>query len=255
MPPPALEEGWAADAGGSAHVFLGVLAEVPELTGEDAHHLSRVLRLRAGEVVTAADGSGCWRPYLFRPPAGLEALGPVQVEPRLTPRLGVAFALTKGHKPDLVVQKLTELGIDRILPVLSERSIARPDPSRAAVQVERWRRVARQAAGQCRRARLPEVADLAALAGLSAHPGLMVAERGGDAPGELHMPPGEEVVVAVGPEGGFTREEVEALRPHARLDLGAHVLRAETAALAAAATVSALRTSRFRAGRSEPPAT
>lgn len=255
MAPPALEEGWAADAGASAHVFVGVLADTADLAGEDAHHLSRVLRLRAGEVVTAADGSGCWRRYRFRPGAGLEALGPVQVEPRLTPRLAVAFALTKGDKPELVVQKLTELGTDRILPVLSERSVARPDPSRAAAQAERWRRVARQAAGQCRRAWLPEVGDLAPLAGLAAHSGLVVAERGGAAPGELAIPPGDEVLVAVGPEGGFTREEIEALQPQARLDLGPHVLRAETAAVAAAVAVSALRTGRFRAAGREPPAT
>ena len=133
--------------------------------GEDGHHLARVLRLRAGETVTAADGSGVWRPYRVAEVAAagvqLEAAGDIQQEPAPSPRLAVAFALTKGDKPELVVQKLTELGVDRIVPVLAERSVSRPDPDRAAAAAERWRRIAREAARQCRRATLPAIEALA----------------------------------------------------------------------------------------------
>ena len=241
--------GWAADVPASAHLFVASAADLTdgfEVAGEDGHHLARVLRLRAGETVTVADGCGAWRPY--RVAAGepgaasgvhLEASGNLQQEPVLAPRLAVAFALTKGDKPELAVQKLTELGIDRIVPVLADRSVSRPDPSRALAAADRWRRIAREAARQCRRATLPAVEELSPLASLARHPALVVAERGGDPAERLGSPPGDEILVVIGPEGGLTDSEVDGLKPWARLDLGPHVLRAETAALAAAALLGA----------------
>src|SRR6185436_10016783 len=108
-----------------------------------------------------------------------DATGDLAQEPALAPRLAVAFALTKGDKPELVVQKLTELGVDRIVPVLAERSVSRPDSDRAAGVAERWRRIAREAARQCRRATLPAIEEVRPLASLAGHPGVVVAERGG----------------------------------------------------------------------------
>jgi 16S rRNA (uracil1498-N3)-methyltransferase len=231
---------WAAAVAASAHVFASELPDRLILEGDDAHHLFRVLRLRPGEVVTAADGAGRWRPYVVAAGDALEATGPGETEPELRPRLAVAFALTKGDKPELAVQKLTELGVDRILPVLADRSVARPVADRAAVQAERWRRVAREAARQCRRARLPEVAELAPLVSLAGHPGLVVAERGGASPATVAAGCGGELLIVVGPEGGLTDREVGLLSPRHRLGLGPHVLRAETAALAAAAVMAAI---------------
>jgi 16S rRNA (uracil1498-N3)-methyltransferase len=245
--------GWPADVPASAHLFVASAAELTdalEVGGEDGHHLARVLRLRAGETVTVADGSGGWRSYTVGTVGGgpgggtvhLEAFGRPDREPATAPRLAVAFALTKGDKPELVVQKLTELGVDRILPVVSERSIARPERAKVAALGERWRKVAREAGRQCRRAALPAVEDLAPLATLAGHPGLVVAERGGEPAEGLGSPPVGEMLVVVGPEGGLTDSEVEALKPWARLDLGPHILRAETAALAAAALLAPGRT-------------
>lgn len=240
---------WPADVPASAHLFVGSAADLTDyfdVTGEDGHHLARVLRLRAGETVTVADGAGAWRPYEvaeIRPSGGvaIRATGAVEQEPVLRPQLAVAFALTKGDKPELVIQKLTELGVDRIVPVIAERSISRPDAGKSAVLGERWRRIVREAARQCRRATLPAVEDLAPLAKLAGHPGLVVAERGGNPPEALGEPPGGEVLVVVGPEGGLAAGEAESLTPWARVDLGPHVLRAETAALAAAALLGARR--------------
>jgi 16S rRNA (uracil1498-N3)-methyltransferase len=237
--------GWPADVPASAHLFVASAADLTdavEVGGEDGHHLARVLRLRADETVTVADGSGVWRPYRIKAVAGaavhLEAAGAAEQEPVPAWRLAVAFALTKGDKPDLVVQKATELGVDRIVPVLGERSVSRPGGGRAGAAVERWRRIAREAARQCRRATLPAVEDLAPLAALSGHPGLVVSERGGLRVDDVGPPPGDEVLVVIGPEGGLTDPEVDALKPWARLDLGPHILRAETAALAAAALLA-----------------
>jgi len=240
---------WPADVPASAHVFVdstGALTEALEVGGEDGHHLGRVLRLRVGETVTVADGSGAWRPYRVSAVASdqivrLDAIGTVDHEPVPPWRLAVAFALTKGDKPELVVQKLTELGVDRIVPVLAERSVSRPDPARADAMAERWRRIAREAARQCRRATLPAVAGLGPLAALAGHPGLVVAERGGQSAESLGRPPNDEVLVVIGPEGGLADPEVEALKPWVRLDLGPHILRAETAALAAGAFLAVRR--------------
>jgi 16S rRNA (uracil1498-N3)-methyltransferase len=98
--------------------------------------------------------------------------------------------------------------------------------------------VALEAARQCRRSRLPEIAEITPLAVLSGHPGLVVADPDGPAPSSLEPPPGGELMLVVGPEGGLAQEELEGLRPWARLGLGPLVLRAETAALAAAAVLS-----------------
>lgn len=242
-----MDRRWPASAGAAAHVFLDALDDRLTVGGEDGHHLARVLRLRVGEPVTVADGRGRWRPYTVTSTgrsAGasvveLEATAPSTTEPDSAPRVAVAFSLTKGEKPELAIQKLTELGVDRILPVLSARSVARPDPGRAADDARRWRRVALEAAKQCRRARLPEVAPLSPLAGLAGHPGLVVAEWGAPSPSALGPPPGGEVLVVIGPEGGLSPAEVEHLDPWGRVGLAVHVLRAETAALAAAVLLRA----------------
>ncbi|HYH50586.1 MAG TPA: RsmE family RNA methyltransferase [Acidimicrobiia bacterium] len=245
---------WPADVPAAAHLFVdsaGHLTDTLEVTGEDGHHLARVLRLRAGETVTAADGAGVWRPYEVGEvqPSGavvLTALAAADREPVLSPRLAVAFALTKGDKPELVIQKLTELGVDRIVPVIAERSISRPDATKAAVLADRWRRIVREAARQCRRATLPAVAELAPLPSLAGHPGLVVAERGGRPVDALREPPGGELLVVVGPEGGLAPGEAESLAPWGRVDLGPNILRAETAAIAAAASFSARAVHRAR---------
>lgn len=132
-------------------------------------------------------------------------------------------------------------GGDRIVPVMADRSIARPDPARAKTALERWDRIAREAARQCRRATLPVIEPLGPLAALAGHPGLVVAERGGAPAETLASPPGGEILVVVGPEGGLTPAETEGLSPWRRLGLGPHILRAETAAVAAATAVGLMR--------------
>lgn len=234
-------DGLAAAARSAAHLFVVGLDDTLAVAGEDGHHLCRVLRLQPGQAVTAADGNGTWRPYTVERAGsgavGLTATGAAVTEPAPRFRTAVAFALTKGDKPELVVQKLTELGVDRILGVVADRSVSRPDDAKSHKMVERWRRVALEASRQSRRARIPEVTELAPLRSLTGHPGLVVAELGGGPVEALGTPPGGELLVAVGPEGGWAPGEVDGLMPWARLDLGPFVLRAETAALAAATLV------------------
>lgn len=216
----------------NAHVFVDDLAS-PQLGGDDQRHLQRVLRFGPGSDVTAGDGAGRWRPCRLTAGAALEPMGDVVVDERPDPPVTVAFAVVKGDRPELVVQKLTELGVDRVVPFEAERSVARWDPSKAARQVDRFRAIARQAAMQCRRTFLPDVGELTDFATVAQLPGATMAEATGEAP-SLSVR-----TVLVGPEGGWGPSERGFGLPLVRL--GAHTLRSETAAITAGALLVAIR--------------
>ena len=214
----------------AAHAFVDDL-DAPVLSDDDRHHLERVLRLRPGAQVTVSDGAGRWR--LCRFGDSLEPVGDVVIGIRPSPPITVAVALTKGERLDWAVQKLTELGVDGIVPLAAARSVVRWDGDRAAHHVERLRRIARQAAMQSRRTWLPAVDELREFAELVALTGAALAEPGGEPP-SLARP-----LVLVGPEGGWAEEEAAAALPS--VGLGPTVLRTETAAVAAGALLCGLR--------------
>ena len=218
----------------AAHVFVEDL-DAPELADEDAHHLSRVLRLRDGEAVTACDGNGKVLPCTWS--AGrLEPNGEVLLDSPPDPPLCVGFALTKGEKPEWTVRRLTELGIDVIAPFVAARSVARWGEEKADRNAARLRRVAREAAMQSRRSRMPTIAPVVPFSQVvqAARAGtLALAEPGGGALAATHT------TLLVGPEGGWDGAELDAVRDH--VSLGETVLRAETAAIAAGVLFAAVR--------------
>ncbi len=205
--------------------------DVPVVADDDRHHLDRVLRLRAGDAVTVGDGAGRWRPCRWGPT--VEPVGEVVAVDPSGPRLGVAFALIKGGRPELVVQKLVELGVDDIRPFAAERSVVRWDDAKAARNHERLERVAREAVMQCRRAWLPVVHEVATFADVAAVPGAARADRDGS-PLSAAI-----TTVLVGPEGGWTEAERSVDLPVVALSNA--VLRAETAAITAGALLAARR--------------
>ncbi len=170
-----------ADVPARAHVYVERLDDTITVDGDDGHHLARVRRLRAGEIVTAADGYGRWRSYsVAGVDAGSVTMGAIADfahETPLVPALTLAFALTKGERPELAVQKLTELGADEILLVRSARSVVRWEGAREDHAIDRLRRIAREAGAQCRRARLPLIDGPVAVAELADRPGLVLADR------------------------------------------------------------------------------
>ena len=202
----------------------------PELSSDDRHHLERVLRIGPGEPMTVSDGCGRWAQC--RMGADLELASEVRYESVPEPVITVGFALIKGGRPELIVQKLTELGVDRIVPFVAERSIVKWDEHKAAKNVDRWRRVAREAVMQCRRVWMPEIDDVKRFAALDLGD-VALAVPGGRAITD------SEQVVLTGPEGGWSDAELAASPNH--VGLGAHVLRAETAAITAAALLGARR--------------
>ena len=202
----------------------------PELDDADLHHLQGSLRLRPGSEITVGDGSGGWRVCRLAPrpdPVGeLQYAGPPPARPT------VAFTPVKAERPEWVVQKLTEVGVARILLLEAERSVVRWDTSRAARNLDRCRRVAREASMQSRRLWLPEVqGPLLARDVLAA--GLPVAEPGG------RPPAAGDAGLVVGPEGGWSPSEL-AVVPD-RVVLPGGILRAGTAAVVAGAVLVGLR--------------
>jgi len=229
--------GYAAGVDATAHVFVDSLADHITISGDDGHHLARVRRVEVGECITAADGTGDWRPYVVRERGRatleMDAQADRCTEPRPQRERAIAFALTKGDGPERVVAGCTELGVDELIPLITDRTVVRAATARAENFAARLVRVAREAAMQARRARLPVVAPVASVDELLDRPGLMVASWG--ASPALATPGDGPRCIAVGPEGGFSPRELEALADVAQLGLGPFVLRATTAALAAAA--------------------
>lgn len=265
----------------SAHVFVAgdlTASGAVRLREADFRHLGRALRLRPGEMVSVANGSGWSRPFFWTGTPSLEPAGDAAFEPAPWPAITVAFALTKGLHPEWAVQKLTEAGVDRIVVMTTARCVARWPGTEAPRRLARLQEVARQAAMQSRRSWLPAVEGPLSFAqvlgvgtgvpqgagtggmpegvggagraaehvGPSAGgptvaspppqlgtPGIALAVPGG-APLSLATP-----TVLVGPEGGWEPGELSSVPCH--VGLGPHVLRAETAAVAAGVLLAALR--------------
>lgn len=155
-------------------------------------------------------------------------------------RLTVGLAVLKGDRFEIAVQKLTELGVTRIVPLLTERSVISFGDTHAWLKrAERYRRIALEAAEQSERVRLPEIAEPMALVGfLQQQPAIVLLERAASVPiGSLA--PSSEMAIAIGPEGGWSDQEHEAIARVATgtASLGRLILRAETAAIAAAGTL------------------
>jgi 16S rRNA (uracil1498-N3)-methyltransferase len=211
------------------------------LTAEARHYLADVLRLGPGAPVEVFDGLG--GRYLGTLEDGLEtvALGPRQEARAGAPRISLLFAMARGEKADLVVQKATELGAARLVPFAAARSVVRLEPSRAEARAGRWRRIAEEAARQCGRADVPAIAAPAgldaALAGLPPGTESFVFHPGGASLSQVDAAGAAALAAVVGPEGGLTEEELAACRRAGAIavSLGPRVLRAETAAIVAVA--------------------
>jgi 16S rRNA (uracil1498-N3)-methyltransferase len=218
----------------AAHVFVADLT-APTLTDTDRHHLDHVLRLRAGESVTASDGAGGLLPCRYVAGGALEPDGEPTYEDRPQPAIAVGFALVKSEKPEWIVQKLTECGVDRIAPFTAERSVVRWDEAKAERNVERLRRVAQEAAMQSRRRWLPVVDDVRPFDTLVTEGGALADAEG--EPPSLAVP-----FVLVGPEGGWADAERRAANGRF-VRFGRSILRSETAAIAAGVLLVGLRES------------
>jgi len=229
------------------------------LSAEETRHARDVLRLERGDEIFVFDGAGrefhCSVQNINRTSTGLSVISEVEpARPESPLNLTLAIALLKGEKFDLVIQKTTELGVKRIVPLDTERGDVRlRDGDSAQKRLTRWRRIALESAKQTGRAYVPEIAAPLAFnlmlrsAGENRESiGLMFSERAGESLSEATNGFGrqsKEIIALVGPEGGWTGDEIELARQTAWeiVTLGGRTLRAETAGI----TVVALLQHRF----------
>jgi 16S rRNA (uracil1498-N3)-methyltransferase len=219
------------------------------VTGPDHRHLARVLRVRTGDPVTLFDGAG------VEVAARVGRVGRTEVELLLGERreggaagstaapIVLLTAVPRGGRMDLLVQKTSELGVGRIVPLLTARSVARPEAGRRV----RWEKIAREAARQCGRSDVPVVDDpisIESALGSTALPArrfaLWEGEHGRSLGATLAETPGPAATaLLVGPEGGLTAVEVEVARAagFVPVGLGPRILRVETAAIVAVTLV------------------
>jgi 16S rRNA (uracil1498-N3)-methyltransferase len=205
----------------AAHVLVDDVHS-PVLDDASTHHLLRVLRLRDGEVVTVTDGAGVWRSCRFVG-GTLEPDGEVMSVPRRTSPVVIGVAIPKHDRPEWIVQKLTELGADRIVFLHAERSVVRWEGDRAERHLDKLRRAALEAIHQCRAVWLPEVD------GPTAASDFLPTASAADPAGRAWS--SDDRTIAVGPEGGWTDAELEMAA--SRVALPGGILRVETAAITA----------------------
>ncbi len=224
------------------------------ITGSEARHISTVLRYAVGDEISLADGNGTEYRGVIEEIEGSSVRGRIIGSRALDTEAPVEVTLIqgipKGEKMELIVQKCTELGIKRIIPVNTERTISRYEGPKAVNKVERWRRIAMEAAKQSNRAVIPQIDEitdlksgLASVAGegLLLIPWEMERKRGirdviSEAKGKAAAikAPLRRIAMAIGPEGGFSSREVDAAVKAGAVpvSLGPRILRTETAGMA-----------------------
>jgi len=230
-------------------------ADIVRLEGAIAHQLRRVLRVTVGERIVLLDDTGWACTVLLRQVTARGAIGEIEArwQPQTEPsaQVVVCQALPKGRRFEWVLQKGTELGVTRFVPMHTAHSVVRPSSSEGAARLERWRAIVREAAEQSGRARLPQVQapvsfeEACAPVGadtrvLSLMPCLCASSRPlREVMEERSQSAWDKVRIFVGPEGDFAPEEVaRASATGAHLvSLGPRTLRTETAALVAISAV------------------
>ena len=224
-------------------------AEV-NLASRDINHAYKVLRLKSGDKLVIADGFGLAREgkvVIATPSEVSVRLGMKLPGSESSLNITLFQSLTKGDKMDLIVRQAVELGIKRIVPFKSERSIPQRNEKQDQKKIERWCSKVRSAAAQCRRAYLPTVEPVSPFNHILSRIGNTLTlvpwekEKTVSLTSLLKQPcpAGKAVFLFIGPEGGFEKLEIEALQEAGAeaVHLGPRVLRAETAAAAAIALI------------------
>ncbi|MFC1571733.1 16S rRNA (uracil(1498)-N(3))-methyltransferase [Candidatus Margulisiibacteriota bacterium] len=228
------------------HRFFVPQDQIPIIAGSDAHQIKDVLRLKTGDQLELLDGSG--KVYsakiseIKNERIICEIISSRQEKAKSAVKITLAQCLPKAKKMDLIIQKCTELGVDRIIPTLSERSIAKTE------KLERWKKIAKEAAEQSGRTTIPEISQLTKFedvlkinADLKLIPWELEQNRSLKQMLTDHRFTGSpDLLCLIGPEGGFSKKEVAAAQSagFTSVSLGPRILRTETAGLAILAMIN-----------------
>ena len=198
---------------------------MPVLGSADEHHLRTVLRARSGEEIVVTNGEGAWS-LCEVGDVGLHRVTPVEIDAP-TPETTLYLAPLKGDRSEWVVAKATELGVSRVVPLVSERLVVKFKGDVREKIVARWRRIAAESNGQCRRTHFVTVEEPVHVRDVPVN--VAVADFDGDGSWD------DVRAVAIGPEGGWAPGEWTERQ---KLSLGPTVLRAETAGVVAASLLA-----------------
>lgn len=216
------------------------------LSPENARKASRVLRLLPGaEIVLWNDAGNEYRALITKVTGQfvyVRVVEELENKAEAPLYLGLVQGIPKGDKLELIIQKATELGVQRIFPVVTERTVVRIPEERRGSRLKRWQAIAREAARQCGRVRIPDIAEIDTLEGIWDHmeeEAIKLICWEGEASGlkayirSFSLPPRVPIYLFVGPEGGFSPREVEACvaKGAVAVSLGPRILRTETAGL------------------------
>ncbi len=220
-----------------------ILGDSFDITGEDARHISKSLRMKVGEALTLCTTDGrrheCEITAFSTDTVTVKVLSSTVCEQEPSVKITLFMALTKGDKMDDIVQKSVELGVYEIVPVLTSRCISRPDEKQMKKKVARWQKIADNAASQSRRGIIPKVADMMTLKEASKllrnfEKAVVFYECGGEKLKDTVDENTKTLAMFVGSEGGFEESEIELLKENGAtaLTLGSRILRAQTAPIA-----------------------
>lgn len=227
----------------------GTIGDILHVTGEDALHISRSLRMSAGEPLVLCDGRGtdyrCVIVSVGRDAVGVKVLEAAPSESEPDVKVTLYASVTKGEKMDLVIQKSVELGVYSIVPVVTQRCIYQPDEKSEKNKLARWNKIALEASKQSGRGYVPKVEgilsfDKAVLQAQNAELRLIAYERGVRPLGDLLEAWGfSAAALFTGPEGGYEEAEIALAQEKGILpvSLGKRILRAETAPLCALSVI------------------
>lgn len=212
------------------------------ITGDDARHIGRSLRMRLGDEITVCCDKTDYLCKILHISDAAVDLEVISSKPSDEPGilLTLFMAMPKLDKLEFIVQKATELGAHRVVPVLTSRCVSRPDKQQFNKKLERLNRIALEAAKQSGRGILPEVSDMISLDECiekmkAMELGIFCYEKGGQSLGGFDFGSCKEVGLLIGSEGGFSEEEAETLIQNGikSIWLGSRILRCETAPIAA----------------------
>ncbi|MBR5774559.1 MAG: 16S rRNA (uracil(1498)-N(3))-methyltransferase [Clostridia bacterium] len=217
------------------------------LSPEDSKHISKALRMRAGERLTVCDGRGtdyeCEIECAQGDAVSVRVLSSEPSKTEADVDITIYQALPKSDKMDGIVQRAVELGAVEVVPMLTERCVSRPDGKACDSKVKRWNKIALEAAMQCGRGIIPTVAPVQsfkqAIKEMNADVVIMFYEGGGLPIREMDIKKGQRIAVIVGPEGGFESSEVDFAMENGAVigSLGPRILRTQTASLAAVSAI------------------
>ena len=228
-----------------SEAFIG---EYHTITGEDAKHIEKSLRMKIGEEIILVDSNSvqhrCVIDGILPNNVTVRVLDsfPCENEPDI--KVTLYQSLPKGDKMDIIIQKAVELGVTEVVPVISARCISRPDGKSMAKKIQRWQKIALQAAQQSRRGIIPQINQVQtfkqAVADIDEQDcNIIFYECGGDSIGKVVNNSCKRINMFIGSEGGFEQQEVQQIidKNGCPLTLGKRVLRAETAPLAGLAVI------------------